>query len=170
MVMDKDRKNGMVLKRPHASAIARMSSTIKSSFRVTLSQVSTVEMVNQLRTPMGSPLHLKSVPQAMPKLVLPAMPKPVPKLDGGPMVMVKAQRNGTVSKKQPASPTIRTSSTPKLPSKVTSSQMSMPTMKSPPPTPWAIPSSKKVSEKRLLSLLIFFIFRNPTSRQSDLAR
>ena len=105
MEMDRDLKSGMALKRPPASAIARMSSTIKSSFRAILSQVSTVQMVSQLPTRMDLLQHLKSEP--------PATLKPAPKPDGGPMVTAKAQKNGTALKRLPASPTLKTSSTAK---------------------------------------------------------
>jgi hypothetical protein len=95
MVMVKVLRSGMVLRRLLASLIAKMPSIRRSTSKVTSFQTKMKTMRSQIPTPMDSPLQLKLAHH------------------GGPMVMVRAQRNGTLLKRLPASPTAKKSSTSK---------------------------------------------------------
>lgn len=103
--MDRDPRSGTDLKRLRASLIARMSSTVRSSFKVTLFQASITEMMSQLLIQMVSLLQPKLRAQAKLRLA--------PRPNGGPTETVKDQRNGMVLRKLPASAIAKMSSTAK---------------------------------------------------------
>ena len=136
--MDRDPRNGTDLKRLPDSAIARMSSTVRSSFRVPLFQAIIKLTPSQLLIQMVSPLQCKSEARATLRLDL------VP--SGGPTETAKVPRNGTVSKRLLVSAQPKKILKRKSGSRATSFQLSMVETLHQNPTPWVSPSFKEVSD------------------------
>lgn len=101
--MDRDPRSGTVLKKPLDLPTAKMVSTRKSTFKVTLSQLLMMLILNQLHTQMDSLLHLKSVLPVKPNLTLDQ--------SGGLTEMARALKNGTLLKRLPVSAQPKKSST-----------------------------------------------------------
>jgi len=136
--MDRALRSGTALKRLHDSAIARMNSTVKSNFRVTLFQVIILLIPSQRGIQMVSPLPCRSRASAMLRLA--------PSPSGGATETAKAPRNGTVLKRLPDSAIARKISTRRSRNRPTSYLPSTVAMTSQPLTLWASPSFKKVSD------------------------